>query len=135
MSELFQLLAQNADLKKENPLSPKDIISTQKELAHAGFPMIPEKFILLLRHFNGIKGEDSAVLGISPENKSLNIVAFNKAHNHSTQKIILGYDDFAFLVFDSTEQKYFLLDRTDSAELDDFLDSEFSSAISSILHF
>lgn len=135
MSELFQLLAQNAALKKENPLSPKDIIGTQKELTYAGFPIIPEQFLLLLRQFNGIKGEDGAVLGITPKNKLLDILVFNKAHNASSQKIILGYDDFAFLVFDSAEQKYFLIDRTDGTELDDFLESEFSSAISSILHF
>jgi len=135
MSELFQLLAQNAALKKENPLSPKDIIGAQKELTHAGFPIIPEQFLLLLRQFNGIKGEDGAVLGISPKNKLLDILVFNKAHNASAQKIILGYDDFAFLVFDSAEQKYFLIDRTDGTELDDFLESEFSSAVSNILHF
>jgi len=135
MNELFQLLARNADLKKENPLLPKDIIGAQKELTHAGFPIIPEQFLLLLRQFNGIKSEDGAILGISPKNRLLDILVFNKAHNASAQKIILGYDDFAFLVFDDTEQKYFLIDRTDGAELDDFLESEFSSAINSILHF
>lgn len=135
MNELFQLLARNADLKKGNPLLPKDIIGAQKELTHAGFPIIPEQFLLLLRQFNGIKSEDGAILGISPKNRLLDILVFNKAHNASAQKIILGYDDFAFLVFDDTEQKYFLIDRTDGAELDDFLESEFSSAINSILHF
>ena len=135
MSELFQLLAQNTNLKKENPLSPKNIIGAQKELTRAGYPIIPEKFLLLLRQFNGIKGEDGAVLGIAPENKSLDILIFNKIHNAGTQKLILGYDESAYLVFDSAEKKYFLIDCTDGAELDDFLETEFSSAISSVLHF
>lgn len=135
MTEFLNFITKNHLLKKEKPLCIRDVIEIQKGLLQSGFATLPESFIDLLKICNGIKGEDGAVLGINPENKSLNIVAFNKAHNHSTQKIILGYDDFAFLVFDSAEQKYFLIDRTDGAELDDFLESEFSSAISSILHF
>jgi len=135
MNELFQLLQQNTSLKKEPPLVAKTVIGAQKELARAGFPLIPENFLLLLKHYNGIKGEDGAILGILPENKSLDIIVFNKAQNASTQKIILGYDDFAFLVYDAFKEKYLLIDRTDGMELDDFLNSEFSSAICSVLHF
>ena len=135
MNELFQFIEQNTSLVKEKPLESKKIISAQKELTRAGFPLIPENFLLLLKHCNGIKGEDGAILGISPENKSLDIVSFNITQNASKQKIILGYDDFALLVYDTHQEKYLLLDRTDGMELDDFLKSEFSSAINSVLHF
>ena len=101
MNELFQLLAQNTSLTKEKPLSPREVIDVQKELTRLGFSIIPEDFLLLLKQYNGIKGEDGAVLGISPKNKILDILAFNKAHNAAAQKIILGYDDFSFFSFDN----------------------------------
>ncbi len=135
MKQLLKLLAENDVLKKEKPLESKDTISAQKDLVMAGFELLPEKFIALLKVYNGIQSQDGAVLGIKPENDAIDIVRFNKEHNRSKSKIILGYDDFAFLVYDFQEKNYLLIDRGDGLELDDFLDDEFTSAISSILHF
>lgn len=135
MTELSDFLTENQFITKENPLQIRDIIEVQKSLLQAGFHLLPECFIKLLKIHNGIQSQSGAVLGIAPENKSLDILSFNKLHNHSTQKIIIGYDDFAFLIYDFKRQAYFLIDKHDNMELDDFLEDELLSAISSVLHF
>ena len=123
------------ELKKQAPLAVKDVIEAQKDLVKAGLCFLPEALIELLKIHNGIKGEDGAVLGINPKDDTLDIVRFNKAHNTSKHKVIIGYDDFAFLVYDEAKKKYLLLDRSDGLELDDFLENELTSAVSSVLHF
>ena len=109
--------------------------STSKDLLQSGFHPLPESFISVLKICNGVKSEGGILLGIAPKEKSFDIADFNKLHNHSTQKIILGYDDFAFLVYDFTRQCYLLIDRHDGLELDDFKENELLSALISVLHF
>ncbi len=135
MNELLEFLEQNKALKKEKPLVCLDVIQAQKGLVQSGFPLLPKDFVALLKIYNGIQGEDGIILGIDLEDERMDIVRFNKHYNTSTQKVILGYDDTAFLVFDSQTKEYLLLDRTDGLALDDFLEDEFSSAIASVLHF
>ena len=135
MSSLVDFFSENNFLKKENPLQIRDIIEAQKDLLQSGFQPLPESFISVLKICNGAQSEGGALLGIAPNDISLNISNFNKEHNQSTQRIILGYDDFAFLVYDFARQCYLLLDRHDGLELDDFKQSELLSALISILHF
>ncbi|MBO7605015.1 MAG: hypothetical protein J6S61_00925 [Elusimicrobiaceae bacterium] len=135
MINLLKFINENHLLKKEKPLEVKDVIEAQKELVQSGFRLLPEEFIGLLKICNGIQSGAGAILGIGPKNKALDIVSFNKTYNRSISKVILGYDDFAYLVYDFQQKKYILIDRGDGMELDDFLNDEFVSAVSSVLHF
>ena len=135
MSSLVDFFSENNFLKKENPLQIRDIIEAQKDLLQSGFQPLPESFISVLKICNGVQSEGGILLGINPNDNLLNISEFNKTHNQSTKRIILGYDDFAFLVYDFERQCYLLLDRHDGLELDDFKQNELLSALISVLHF
>ena len=100
MNKLFSFLSQKANLKDTLPPLSLDVIEAQKALLKAGFVPLPEEFIGLLKTYNGLKADDGMIFGISPKNKDFDIIAFNKAHNISEHKIILGFDSFDFLVFD-----------------------------------
>ena len=135
MRELLNLLTQNDFIQKERPLDTKDIIDVQKHFVRNELPFLPKMFIDFLKIYNGVKTEGGAVFGIFPDDQSLDILDTNARYNRTTNQVILGADDFAFLVYDDLQKKYLLLDRTDGLELDDFLETEFSSAIMSVLHF
>ncbi|MBO4284674.1 MAG: hypothetical protein J5895_00370 [Alphaproteobacteria bacterium] len=135
MEKFIKTIQKECALKKQQPLEAAKLIVAQKALAKEGYPLLPADFIDFLKICNGVKGEDSAVLGIEPEDMLLDIVSFNKAHNAANCKVILGYDDFCFLVFDASKQCYLLLDREDGEELDDFSKDSLAYALSAILHF
>lgn len=134
MTDISNFFTENNFLKKEEPVQPRLLIETQKDLLQAGFQPLPENFSSFLKISNGLQTEAGTLLGIYPKNTTRDISAFNQTYNHSTQKIILGYDDFAFLVYDFGRQSYLLIDRHDGLELDDFLESELASALISVLH-
>ena len=75
---------------------------------------------------------DSAVLGIKPVKRELDLFEFNQIRNTPGTRLILGYDEFCFLTYDSSEKMYFLTDRDFGDDLDDFED--FETALSSIIH-
>ena len=134
MTHIANFFNENHFLRPDSPLLPRELIEEQKKLLQSGFKTLPENFINLLKTSNGIQSEAGTILGIWPQNSNRDISAFNLAHNRSTQKIILGYDDFAFLVYDFERRLYLLIDRQDGIELDDFLESELPSALISVLH-
>ncbi len=132
MKELLEILKQNNYLEKEIPLEVLDVISAQKELSKHGYPLLPSEFLDFLRVYNGIRGDGFAVLGIEPKDEEIDVVRFNRAHNTSKTKAIIGYDEFCFLAYDTQKSAYLLLDRNDGEELDDFV--TLSYALGSILH-
>lgn len=135
MIELLKCITKNNICHKEKPLQSADIIKTQKSLILQGCPFLPVDFLSFLKHFNGVKASDSAILGIAPlEDDSLNIVEFNARFNFAENKAILGYDDSTFLIYDNTDNRYKLVDRYDMIVLDVFSDNELVYAINSILH-
>ncbi|MBO4294864.1 MAG: hypothetical protein J5896_05405 [Alphaproteobacteria bacterium] len=134
MKNLLKLLENSTDFQKKPPLTPKDAILAQKDLTQAGLSILPDEFMSLLKIHNGLRSEDGTVLGIHLRDDLLDIVTFNKHHNASLHRIILGYDTFNYLVFDSQQRKYLLIDRTDGFQTDEFLSDEIESAFCSILH-
>ena len=96
MTDISDFFDKNDFLKKENPLRQIELIEAQKSLLQSGFKTLPENFIELLKISNGIQSESGMVLGVWPQNKDRDITAFNLAHNRSTKKVILGYDDLPF---------------------------------------
>lgn len=104
----------------------------QKKLQKAGYPIVPSEFLAFLNVHNGILTEDYVVLGIEPMNKSIDLLNFNLEHNTPGHRLIIGYDEFVFLVYDDLENKYILVDRYVGDDLDDFEDME--AALSSIIH-
>lgn len=134
MKDLLNALQSESHVKKQPPLEVENVITAQKELCRKGYPLLPKEFLEFLKIYNGVQTSDSAILGIQPENKDLDIVGFNKIHNLSQRYVILGYDEFCFLVYDIEEKEYFLIDRENGDVMDDFLENELESALFSIIH-
>ena len=100
-----------------------------------GFPFLPTDFLEFLRHYNGVKASDSAILGIPPlENPELDIKAFNQEFNAAPDKVILGYDDFVFLIYDHENKVYQLVDKSGALVLEEFAEDELGYALNSVLH-
>ncbi len=135
MESFLDYLKQCRYIELENPLAMKDVIQAQKELVRAGFPFLPVAFLNFLRHYNGVKAEDSAILGIPPlKNPMLDIKMFNCEHNVAADKVILGYDDFCFLVYDTENKVYQLVDRSSPLVVEEFAEDELGYALNSVLH-
>lgn len=135
MSEFLKFLEQSKYVKREKALNIKDVITAQKDLVRVGFPFLPTDFLEFLRHYNGVKASDSAILGIPPlENPELDIKAFNQEFNAAPDKVILGYDDFVFLIYDHEDKVYQLVDKSGALVLEEFAEDELGYALNSVLH-
>ncbi len=135
MMNLINTLKKNGYEVQEGPFTKRNVIETQKELVKSGYPFLPIEFLTFLQSYNGLRGEDSAVLGIDPRDKGLDIVVFNEIHNGSKDMVILGYDDFCFLVYDERQKDYFLVDRETGDELESFSAEGLAEGLNSILHY
>ncbi len=132
MTNLYEMLENQHTAHKEKPLEPRLVIEFQKKLQQAGFPPVPPEFLDFLKVYDGVLMTDSAVLGIKPVKRELDLFEFNQIRNTPGTRLILGYDEFCYLTYDSSEKMYFLTDRDFGDDLDDFED--FETALSSIIH-
>lgn len=135
MDKILSLLSENNYIKLEAPLDVRNVIGAQKELTRHGVPILPEGFIKFLRCYNGLSCQDSCVLGIPPVNNSrLDIVEFNEEFNNSSDMVILGYDDFGYLVYNSSTKTYQLIDKDGGLVIEEFMEDELEYALISIIH-
>ncbi len=131
----IKTLQENGYRLQKTSFSQKDVIETQKELVKMGYPFLPLEFIGFLKNYNGLKGEDCGILGISPADRVLDILVFNEIHNGSKDMVILGYDDFCFLVYDEVQKDYLLVDRQTGDELESFSADGLPEALNAIIHY
>lgn len=135
MQQFIENLINSPLYQQEEPLPEKDVITAQKELVRDGFPFLPLDFVAFLQKVNGVSGVDSAILGIPPTaNEQLDILAFNMIFNQTADMVILGYDDFNFLVYNHSLNIYQLIDREDNIVVEEFKQNELKYALNSILH-
>lgn len=135
MEKLTEFLAQCGYVHLEKPLNVKNVVLAQKELTRQGLPMLPQLFLDFLRQYNGVSAQDSKILGVPPlENANLDIIEFNRDFNQSADMVILGYDDFGFLVYNAAAKTYQLVDKDSAMVLEEFADNELEYAVMSVLH-
>lgn len=135
MENFLKLLAHNKYVHKEEPLAVKDVILAQKDLVKRGYPFLPTAFLEFLQCYNGLSANDSAILGIPPLIDSrLDIIKYNREFNRDAALVILGYDDFGFLVYNQLLNCYQLVDKDGNMVLEEFADDELEYALISVLH-
>lgn len=136
MDKILSLLSDSrSGLKLGTPLNTKDIISVQKALTRQGLPVLPSAFINFLRHYNGVKSQDSHILGIAPvSDEQEDIVSFNDEYNQSSDMVILGYDDFGYLVYNTSTKTYQLVDKEGGMVIEEFFEDELEYALISVIH-
>lgn len=117
-----------AELKKHNtyspqPLSPQDLIYAQKTLLKFGFAEIPEEFCNFLHQINGFAYEGEHIFGIIPEPLNfmdiINVNILNK-EKIKQEQLILADNEFDFLIFESKNKSYQIVDKQDLAVLEEY---------------
>ena len=115
-------------LKKQNayavePLSPQDLIYAQKTLLKFGFAEIPEEVCNFLHQINGFAYEGCHIFGIIPEPLNfmdiINVNILNKEKLRQNQ-LILADNEFDFLIFNSKNKSYQIVDKQDLAVLEEY---------------
>lgn len=135
MSTLSRMILKSRQITPEAPWKVKDVIEAQKELVLKSGVFLPLSFIAFLKVCNGLEGADSAVLGIPPvKNERLNIINFNAQRDLPEKTLILGYDDFCFLVYDDHDKLYKLTDKETGMILESFEETKWEDALLSIIH-
>lgn len=85
------------------------------KLRQNGLPELPESFCEVLKTCNGFSNEGSLVFGAEIKNNNWfkDVAAFNISYfkGESADWLILGEDDFFFLVYDSGREIYCVVDR------------------------
>lgn len=134
MEALINSLKQGDIFSAGKKLTEKDVIELQKNLLLNNYPQLPKMFIDFLKEFNGIKTSYTTILGINPDHKNLDLLSFNQEMNARNENLILGFDDFAYLVFDGKHNQYLLISRDNMDIIEDFLPEDFEFALNSIIH-
>ena len=104
-------------------------------LKQNNLPELPADYSDLLKLHNGFSNEDAKVFGveIKDNNWYYDIADFNIKYFHGNKAdwLILGENDFFFLVYDSSQKKYFIADRDDLEE--EFSGDDFVPAVNYLL--
>lgn len=118
MQKLIQTL-QNLPLRlTAKPASTEQIIRTQQDLKINNIAAIPQDFTELLHQINTIEHDGCYLFGINPRSYYLDIFAENEMINLPNKEnlLILGYDDFDYLIYNQTKECYQIIDK-DSIEV------------------
>ena len=128
------LLSKLKSLAEPSSLRAEELIFAQKALTKFGIAAMPKAFVDLLHHINTLSLEGRHLFGIKPEPLNfmdiVNVNVFQKLAS-SVDNIILGDNEFDFLVYNQPHQKYLIVDKSDNKVLEEY--SDLSSAIYNIL--
>lgn len=109
-----------ADLGQNESASVADISRARVALKLAKLPPLPEEYEQVLMSFNGLSNDGPLLLGVEENNNFFpNVVKYNKDFFKAAKAdfLILGYDDFFYLIFDETDKKYKVVDQDDFGEI------------------
>lgn len=134
MKRFLKLLAQSRYAKTEQPLAVNDVILLQKELIRDGHPFVPEEYLRFLQIYNGVRGVDSVLLGINTKEPELDLLQYNQAFNETKNMVILGYDDYSHLVYNSALKEYQIIDNLSEMVVEEFAENELEYALNVIFN-
>lgn len=118
---------------QNSSISSTLIITTQQELRQNNFPLMPERFIEFLHHFNGLTYNDATIFGIYTKENYNDISITNTSIFHPLHKdlLFLGHNSFDYLAFNRRHEVYQIIDKVDFQVLEEYTD--FSLAVRHIL--
>ena len=94
-----------------SPASQQQIIFAQRELFDRHFPSLPTDFAELLKFINTFEYNGVALFGINNRSYLLDVVAENTALDLGNDILVLGRDEFSYLVYNPSRQQYQILDQ------------------------
>ena len=108
------------DIGKNESAYEADISKARVALKLAKMPSLPKEYETIILSFNGLSNEGALLLGVTENNNFFpNIVQYNKDFfkNNKSDFLVLGYDDFYYLIFDDRDKKYKVVDQDDFDEI------------------
>lgn len=105
------------------------------KLKQNNLPELPDGYADLLKIHNGFSNEDAKVFGVEIKNnnwyKDIADFNINYFHGNKADWLILGENDYFFLIYDSSQKKYFVSDRDDLEE--EYSETDFMQTINYLL--
>lgn len=125
----------SAEIGKNDAANPSDIAMARVELKKSGLPNLPEEYSQVLLKFNGLSNEGAVLLGVEKGNNFFpSVVTYNQDFfkGAKTDFLILGYDNFYYLIFDEKDNKYKIVDQDDFEEITS--SAEISDCLAYLMH-
>ncbi len=117
--ELINYLKENEEVGRNRPISEVKIAIGVLKMKEAGFPEPGTEYYKLLRHFNGLSNNGCFMLGINTESPFFpDLLQYNskEKENIAAGEVILGYNEAFWLVYNSENKKYRIIDPDDNSE-------------------
>lgn len=109
-----------AEIGRNEPATLNDVSKTRVVLKMAKIPAMPVEYEKLLLSFNGLSNDGPVLLGVEDGNNFFpNLAKYNKEFFKESKAdfLILGYDNFYYLIFDAKDNKYKVVDQDDFGEI------------------
>lgn len=116
MKELLNIIAQNKEIGFGEAVDARKVALAKLDLKQKGLAMFSDDFAELLKTYNGLSNDGHYVLAVDPKSSYFDdIVKFNE-HAFLEDKqncVIIGYDEFDYVVYNQKTNTYQVLDRYD----------------------
>lgn len=116
MKELLNIISQNEEIGHGEAADARKVALAKLDLKQKGFAIFPDDFAELLKSYNGLCNDGHYVLAVEPTSNYFDdIVKFNE-HAFLEDKqncVIIGYDEFDYVVYNQKSETYQILDRYD----------------------
>ncbi len=130
MKNFLQYL-EGKSFRAGEPLEKEAVIVAQKVLYNMGMDFIPQTYVAFLKHYNGIKANGSYLFGATVDD-DLDIIDQNEQLPRPENVILLGCNEFDYLVYNYVLKEYQIIDREDFTIIDEYKESEIGYALSQI---
>lgn len=116
MQKLVKQLNALPDANAGKPVDAAQIILCQKQLCENDFAPLPDEYVNLLHHFNAFAWNGSFLYGIKPfKDFFLDLVGENMLAFHPLPNlnVILGCNEYDYLVWNCADASYQIIDKSD----------------------
>ena len=132
MKNFLQYL-EGKSFRAGEPLEKEAVIVAQKVLYNMGMDFIPQSYVAFLKHYNGIKANGSFLFGATVDD-DLDIIDQNEQLPRPENVILLGCNEFDYLVYNYVLREYQIIDREDFEVLEKYTEKELGNALNEIFN-
>lgn len=115
------------------PLEKEAVIVAQKVLYNMGMDFIPQTYVAFLKHYNGIKANGCYLFGATVDD-DLDIIDQNEQLPRPKNAILLGRNEFDYLVYNYVVKEYQIIDQEDFEVLENYQENELGNALNEIFN-
>lgn len=133
LSAIEQLRQRGSEVRSGNPVTSADLAKLRRNLLRMNIPDLPKEYIDFIKQFNGASFNQGFVFGLCPcGDFFLDILKENMLWTpRRAEQLLLGYNEFDLLIWDSQSQTYQLVDKADGQVIQIY--SDFNLAIADLL--